>query len=56
MGINHRMSTPSVLQARQVWNERLNGAFWGVLTQVDFVDGGVLGPRRVTEWSSCHYC
>ena len=37
------------LQAGQIGNERLNRAFWRVLTQVDFVDGGILGPSRMHQ-------
>ena len=37
------------LQSGQIWNERLNRAFWRVLTQIDFVDGGILGPGGMNQ-------
>ena len=37
------------LQSGQIWNERFNRAFWRVLTQIDFVDGGILGPGGMNQ-------
>ena len=36
-------------QPGQIGNERRNRAFWRVLTQVDFVNGGILGPGRMHQ-------